>query len=60
MRSDMKYLREKMDEVNTTLKDLRKDNGHHETVISQHEVRIKALEDWRHDFEKQSAYKKGE
>lgn len=60
MRSDIKYLREKMDEVTTTLKDLRTDNGHHETVISQHEVRIKALEDWRHNFENQTSYKRGE
>lgn len=60
MRSDIKYLREKMDEVNMTLKDLRTDNGHHETVISQHEVRIKALEDWRYNLEKQASYKRGE
>lgn len=60
MRSDIKYLREKIDEISTDIKDLRKDNNSHDSKLSQHEVRIKALEDWRHDMEKQSSYRRGD
>lgn len=60
MRSDIKYLREKIDEISVDIKDLRKDNNSHDSKLSQHEVRIKALEDWRYNIEKQSSYHRGD
>lgn len=56
MRDDIKYLREKMDELTQNHKNLEQTTHAHATLLGQHETRISALEHWRERMEEGQAH----
>lgn len=47
MREDLKYLRKTVDEMNKALQELTKQSNRHDSILSQHEIRISSLERWK-------------
>lgn len=53
LRDDVKHTRQRVDEMNATLLGLTQSFNRHDNVISQHEIRIGALERWKESHYKE-------
>ena len=53
LRDDVKHTRQRVDEMNATLQGLTQSFNRHDNVISQHELRISALEHWKESHYKE-------